>query len=117
MNSQDRADLKKYQELKEQRRTASKKYNASHVIEIQARRIAKNQIKKETEAKELMPSLVKPKTIKPIEVIKPIKEPIKPVIDNVDYKTMLFTKPKKIMPLKMPLKMQKKMQKDDLIFI
>lgn len=44
---------------------------------------------------------------------KPVKEPIKPVLDNVDYKNILFTKPKKIMPLKM----QKKTPKDDLIFI
>ena len=110
MNSQDKADLKKYQELKEQRRTASKRYNLVHAAEIQARLAIKNQ-KKEMEFKDLKPSLVKTKPIKPVK--EPIKPVSKPVIDNVEYKTMLFTKPKKIMPLKM----QKKMQKDDLIFI
>ena len=39
MNSQDKADLKKYQELKTQRNNASKKYNASHTEEIQATRV------------------------------------------------------------------------------
>ena len=46
MNSQDKADLKKYQELKEQRRTASKKYNAAHTEDIRARRLLKTQKKR-----------------------------------------------------------------------
>ena len=104
MNSQDRADLKKYQELKEQRRTASRKYNASHTDEIRARRALNTQMKKAIETKDLSTSLVKTKSIKPVS---------KPVKEDIDYKTILFTKPKKIMPIKM----QKKMQKDDLIFI
>ena len=111
MNSQDKADLKKYQELKTQRNNASKKYNLLHAEEIKTRRALKNKVKQVMESKDLLPSLVKIKPIKPVK--EPIKPVSKPVIDNVDYKNILFTKPKKIKPIKM----QKKMQKDDLIFI
>ena len=71
MNSQDKADLKKYKELKEQRNMASKKYNASHTDDIRTRRVLKNQMNKTTEVKDLSTSLVKAKPIKPV------KEPIK----------------------------------------
>ena len=74
--------------------------------------LIKTQMKKATETKDLEPSLFKAKP-------KAVKEPIKPkpikanLIDDVNYKAILFTKPKKIMPLKM----RKKMQNDDAIFI
>ena len=43
MNSQDKADLKKYQELKQQRRTASKKYNDANKDQIRIKRTIKTQ--------------------------------------------------------------------------
>ena len=93
MDSQDKADLKKYKELKTQRNNASKKYNASHTEEIKVRRMQKSRMNKATETKDLSTSLVKAKPIKPVQ--EPIKPVSKPVIDNVDYKNILFTKPKK----------------------
>ena len=75
MNNQDKADLKKYQELKTQRNTASKKYNASHSDEINKRRMLKTKMKKATEVKDLEPSVVKVKPTKPKQPVKP--KPVK----------------------------------------
>ena len=83
-------------DFKEDGRRRAKLYYEANKDAVKAKRALKTQ-KKEMESKDLTPSLVKTKTIKPV------KEPIKPVLEDVNYKSILFTKPtkpKKIRPLK-----------------
>jgi len=111
MNPQDKADLKKYKELKEQRNAASKKYNLAHADEIKQKYRLKTAKKQAKEINDLEPSTVKVKPDKPSKP-NPIKH-VKVISPEViDYKAILFKKPK----IK-PVKMQKKTQKDDVIFI